>query len=309
MGGASSHEYVRAFAGCPPAGPRIRHVLQLVDLSVAQKHAREPPRRHVRLRSRRPWSPSERRQGENSVQDRGLLSTCIALVLLLAALSAGAAGQEPGRIRGRGAGRRRSGRRGHRGRRGNQPVDRCRRGCARASARWSGTGHGCARGVRPRHRARNPDRGRRACRPGRAPAGADDRGGNHGGRQHPHRPPHRGPADADRNPRSGGDRREDAHDARGYRHDAQRDGRHAGADHVAVTRRRERSYSGHAGPLHPLPLRRVAALRQPARRPGLASDSADGPGAGGGYQGGGVRSPRGRRHGRRRQPRVAPARR
>ncbi len=33
------------------------------------------------------------------MQDRGLLSTCIALVLLLAALSAGAAGQEPGRIR------------------------------------------------------------------------------------------------------------------------------------------------------------------------------------------------------------------
>ena len=43
---------------------------------------------------------------------------------------------------------------------------------------------------------------------------------------------------------------------------------------------RERPHPGHAGPLHPGPLRRAAPLRQPARRPGAAPDPADGPGAG-----------------------------
>ena len=46
------------------------------------------------------------------------------------------------------------------------------------------------------------------------------------------------------------DRREDAHDARRHRHDAERNGRHARAGDVAVARRGERAHSGHARPLH-----------------------------------------------------------
>ena len=129
------------------------------------------------------------------------------------------------------------------------------------------------------------------------------RGG--GRRHHPHRPPARRSADPRRGPRPRGDRREDADDARRHRHDAERDGRPAGAGDVALDRRRQRARAGHEGPLHALPERRAAALRPAGRRARAAADPADGSRPGRGDQGHGLGALRRRRDGRGGQSAVA----
>ena len=134
------------------------------------------------------------------------------------------------------------------------------------------------------HHRRRP----RAAGHRRADRAARSRRRGGGRRHHPHRPAPRRPADPRRGPGPRGDRREDAHDARRHRHDAQRDGRPAGAGDVAVDRRGQRAGAGHEGPLHALPERRTAALRPAGRRARAAADPADGSRPGRGDQGHGL---------------------
>ena len=94
----------------------------------------------------------------------------------------------------------------------------------------------------------------------------------------------RRPGDARRSAGRRGDRGKAAHDARRHRHDAERDGRTAGAGHVAVARSREHPRSGHARALHTLSLGRSAALRRRSRRPRPSADPTDGSRPGGGDQ-------------------------
>ena len=86
------------------------------------------------------------------------------------------------------------------------------------------------------------------------------RGDRHGRGVYSHRQEARGSAHAGRSPGSRRDRGEDAHDARGHRHDAERNGRDAGAGDVAVARGRECPHSGHARPVYTRALRRIAAV-------------------------------------------------
>ncbi len=68
-------------------------------------------------------------------------------------------------------------------------------------------------------------------------------------------------------------------------HAAERNGRHARADHFPGPRRGQRADAGHAGPLYGVSLRWAAPLRTAGRRAGPAANSADGFRAGRSHQG------------------------
>ena len=209
----------------------------------------------------------------------------------------------------------------------------CSRPCGAEADRGRGSGRGwhqpshrrvryddrCHRRRQRRHhrrearvRARDHIRAggrRRDARGHRGVATATEpRGKRHRRRIDADRQASRGSAHARRGPRARGNRREDAHDARRHRHDAERNGRHAGADDVAVARRRQRAHSGHARPVYARALGRAAAVWR-GRRARSAPDPADGSGTGRGHQRCGLGVIWRRRDGWRHQPAVAASRR
>ena len=152
----------------------------------------------------------------------------------------------------------------HRGRgsgRGwRQPSHRRIRDDDRCHRPWQRRHHGREARIRASDHIGAGGSGRDARGHRRAAAATVPRGKRHRRGIDTHGQAARRSAHARRGAGARGNRREDAHDARRHRHDAQRDGRHAGADDIAVAWGRQRPYSGHARPLHARALGRVAAL-------------------------------------------------